>query len=347
MAELGLRHPGVRFLFVGTDVGLSSSVPHVHLGYSPEAAASYVAHYQFLNPWWDGWRRLNPGQIGHSAAVHDEGVLERSAFYNEWLRPQEDLSSGLGTMLLRDRARHFLLAGNLRRRDRERMAPLVERTIRRFSPAMAHALRVNRMLLGHRIETALLERQLTGPGAAVALIGARRQALFLNARAEALLNRGGLIEIDMAGRLGLASGHAAEWFGAAAAGRAGITAARILPPARPGMEAMECRLVPLDDEVRARLGFGPLDGADGPLRFVLLAAAPDQGGRTERVMQVLSLSRSEAEIVLALGAGSTPREIADARGTSIHTVRNQIKAALGHAEVRRQADLLRLVDRVP
>jgi DNA-binding CsgD family transcriptional regulator len=50
-------------------------------------------------------------------------------------------------------------------------------------------------------------------------------------------------------------------------------------------------------------------------------------------------------VALALAEGLTPAEIAEARGASLHTVRNQIKAALAKSGARRQSDLVALVVR--
>jgi DNA-binding CsgD family transcriptional regulator len=60
-------------------------------------------------------------------------------------------------------------------------------------------------------------------------------------------------------------------------------------------------------------------------------------------MARLGLSRSEAEVTLALAKGATLAEIAESRGVARVTVRDQIRAAMGKASVHRQVDLVRLV----
>jgi DNA-binding CsgD family transcriptional regulator len=56
------------------------------------------------------------------------------------------------------------------------------------------------------------------------------------------------------------------------------------------------------------------------------------------------LTPAEAAVMSMINAGYTLAEIADSRGTSVHTVRNQVKAALLKTGSRRQADLSRLVE---
>lgn len=56
------------------------------------------------------------------------------------------------------------------------------------------------------------------------------------------------------------------------------------------------------------------------------------------------LTRSEAEVAVALSAGQIITEIAALRAVSVHTVRNQVKSAMAKTSSRRQADLIRLVE---
>lgn len=342
---LGALHPGTRFLMVGTENVAGSSVPHVHLGYSPDAADSYVAHFQYLNPWWPPWRSLGVGEIGRSEAVFNEAALVRGEFYNDWLRPQEDLVAGVGTALLRDTARAFYLAGNLRRRDRDAGAgDAVARTIRGAVPVIRHALEVNRMLLGLRIEAALAQASVTpAAGAAILLLAGDGRCLHANGPAAALIDRGDGLRIDQAGRLRLAEASADAGLARCLSGRPGARHVQRLagPPAR------EVRVVAVTDGMAARLSPGPLDGLRGRLWVVVAAAVASAPPDPVQVMRDrLGLTRAEAEVALDLSQGRTPREIADARGRSLVTVRNQIKAAMARVEAGRQADLVLLVDRL-
>jgi DNA-binding CsgD family transcriptional regulator len=56
------------------------------------------------------------------------------------------------------------------------------------------------------------------------------------------------------------------------------------------------------------------------------------------------LTPAETDIVLRLNSGENSRAIADARASSIHTVRNQLKTAMTKLGVRRQVDVVRLVE---
>jgi DNA-binding CsgD family transcriptional regulator len=345
VTALGAAHPGTRFLMVGTENVAGSSVPHVHLGYSPDAADSYVAHFQHLNPWWPPWRALGVGEIGRSEAVFDETRLVRGEFYNDWLRPQEELVAGIGTALLRDPARAFYLAGNLRRCDRDAGAgESVARTIAGAVPVIRHALQVNRMLLGLRIEAALgMAGAAPQAGAAILLLAGDGRCLHANGPAAALIDRGDGLRIDHAGRLRLAEAGADAGLHRCLHRRPAARHVQRLagPPAR------EVRLVAVTDAMATRLSPGPLDGVAG--RMWVAVAAPLAVAPPDPVQVVrdgLGLTRAEAEVALDLSQGQTPREIADARGRSLVTVRNQIKAAMSRVEAGRQADLVLRVDRL-
>jgi DNA-binding CsgD family transcriptional regulator len=58
---------------------------------------------------------------------------------------------------------------------------------------------------------------------------------------------------------------------------------------------------------------------------------------------IYAITPAEARVVLALARGATLREIADELGTSIATVRTQVKSSLEKTGTRRQAELVALV----
>ena len=57
------------------------------------------------------------------------------------------------------------------------------------------------------------------------------------------------------------------------------------------------------------------------------------------------LTLAEAAIAGGIADGLTPEELAAQRAVSIHTVRGQIKSVLSKLGVRRQAELVRMVER--
>ncbi len=75
------------------------------------------------------------------------------------------------------------------------------------------------------------------------------------------------------------------------------------------------------------------------------SAAPLPDARLIDLQATFTLTRSEAEVALAMVRGASLRQIAEARGVSINTVRNQVKSAMAKTATRRQIDLVLVVDR--
>jgi DNA-binding CsgD family transcriptional regulator len=115
--------------------------------------------------------------------------------------------------------------------------------------------------------------------------------------------------------------------------------------AQRGVPGYECRVSRF---VARNTTFAPLGPApvvqDDLVIFIARPLRQDQSA--ERRMQRLhGLSEAEAAIAVALADGLDLTEIAAQRHASIHTVRNQVKSALLKAGVRRQADLVGLVEK--
>lgn len=82
------------------------------------------------------------------------------------------------------------------------------------------------------------------------------------------------------------------------------------------------------------------------IAFVSEATAPTSAS-LQAARGMYNLTPAEAKITEKLAAGLDPRQIADALGSSINTVRTQVKSILAKTGVSRQADLIRLVATLP
>lgn len=93
----------------------------------------------------------------------------------------------------------------------------------------------------------------------------------------------------------------------------------------------------------ARLGERALAGVSNA-RCLLVAARPLlPPDPTARLRERWGLTAAEAELALALRAGDRLRAVADRRGVSINTVRNQLSAVFDKTGCHRQQDLVRLL----
>lgn len=107
--------------------------------------------------------------------------------------------------------------------------------------------------------------------------------------------------------------------------------------------------------LQPRLGRMPLMLMIAPLRLAggtlvrgaaLLFAFDPESTPTitaDMVRRLFALSEAEAELAVALCGGKTLDEAAEARGTSIHTIRSQLKSIFMKTGTKRQADLVSLL----
>ncbi|MEO8532061.1 MAG: helix-turn-helix transcriptional regulator [Deltaproteobacteria bacterium] len=66
----------------------------------------------------------------------------------------------------------------------------------------------------------------------------------------------------------------------------------------------------------------------------------------EKLVELFGLTPAEADIVIRLNSGENTRAISEARESSIHTVRNQLKSSMTKLGVRRQVDVVRLIESI-
>lgn len=313
-------------------------------GYSLDKMASFMAHYGAINPWRARFARMAPLKAWSSEQLLPHSELVKTEFHADWLRPQGDISAGAGMILQRDARRLLVLGGHIRMRDRDRLEAPWMMLANMLGPALRHAVELNHMLSGLRLENALLGQGLTPTGATIFVLSDDRRILFVNATGERDLSRGGTLRGDLWHRLHLrdaGSDHALE-----TALRRSRTGA---PPIALQMHDPEtgarriAHLLRVGPEVLPFAGIDTIRRTAPASVAVLVVPAASAAGT---LMRHLGLTQAESEVALALHSGQTPAEIAAARGVSLHTVRGQIKAVLGKCAVRRQSELVALIGRL-
>ena len=102
-----------------------------------------------------------------------------------------------------------------------------------------------------------------------------------------------------------------------------------------------------------RLGdaYGPADDAvvipqrDGSIMLVLNQV--DAPGNAAMLCAIYGLSPGESDVALRLADGETLNQISEARGTSLNTVRQQVRAIGIKMECSRQVDIVRRIAALP
>lgn len=219
--------------------------------------------------------------------------------------------------------------------------------LRRVTPHLQHALEVNRLLDGRRLDSLTRPADDAWGTAAVVVVGMGGHVLYSNPTAARLMTDGDPIGQGPLGHL-----------------RMSAPAGRFLPQALDALakgldgterhfhlrqnkgETWEVRTLGFDPR---HLGFSPFGLALGLKdRCLLIALRKMQraDGIEDRLIRTLGFTPAEARIAVGLSEGHDLSALAEQYGRSIHTLRNQEKSALWKAGVRRQADLVGLVERI-
>lgn len=112
---------GARVHIAGLDVRTGLDLGVTCAGYDPDWLKSYEDHYGALNAWMNGIAQQRVGAVYNVNDLCPREDLERTEFYNDWIKPQEDILGGGASMLFQEQSRMFVLGGNLRRRDIDRL----------------------------------------------------------------------------------------------------------------------------------------------------------------------------------------------------------------------------------
>lgn len=353
--RLGSILDGAYIALHGHDFVAGCSTGLVCTRYDPDFIGSYVSHYAALNPWVPAQMCMPLGKAVYAEDMCSRDALERTEFYADWVRPQEDIGTGGGIVLHRSDQRLFGLTCNLRFRDGEDKQATTMDFLDRIAPHLARSF----AMLRH------VARLGETNGAAMQVIDALPNALFLldrrgriaacNAAAEAIMADGGPCFVDAAQRLRLRSPHCDTALDAAldaalAAANRGRPAD--LPPAfalpSPSGAGFYAETIPLmaPDEPHAFLMEFAASGR--PILALSIADARQPLIPSAEVLtRLFALTPAESRLAQALAGGATLSEYAAAAGLSRNTARVQLQSVMHKTETRRQAELVSLLARLP
>ncbi len=312
----------------GTETGFVAS------GYDPAMTRTYGEYYAGVNAWAPGFLSHEAGKVVRAETMCPDADLVRTEFYNDWIRPQDDIALGGGAVLADGLDGTFVIGGNVpRRMGREKEEEWLS-LLSRLVPHLQASWRIARSLTAARLGA--------GGTAATLVLDERARILFADDAAAAMLEVGQPL-CRRGNRLsGRQDPAVTDWL------------ARLRHVMRAGGTAALPDLALADWVLRAaclapdRLGESlplPLLGCSDHVASVTIQRRATVQSAPDRLVARLGLTRSEAEVAIALAEGATPIEIAETRGVSLHTVRNQIKSAMWKCGVSRQTQLVALAAR--
>jgi DNA-binding CsgD family transcriptional regulator len=313
-------------------------------GYDPDFLKSFEDYYSGINPWTPG---VMSSPVGRALSFDDllpRAEMKRSEYYNDWVSPQESICRGGGVVLSHAPGKAILLGGNIREKDADRLEQRWLDLVDRLAPAIRQAVTVSQRIAGLTLQNHVLRSGADEKTTAVLLLDQHRRILHANPIAEIFLAQGRVLRATALGALARLPGSLSEKSFALAL-RKLFLFGRGCDPFRVNPQT-SVRMIPVDTSVIALAPFGPLWSDSGTVAMVLVDVQSDKAGSTHLIMKTLGLTESEAAVAQCITDGQTPAEIAHARQTSIHTIRNQLKSALSKTGTRRQAALALLIERL-
>ncbi|MBA2964882.1 MULTISPECIES: hypothetical protein [Ramlibacter] len=304
-------------------------------GIGQEALERYFARFLPRNVWAANRSTMLPGAVVTSSMLYPDHLLKRTEYYADWLRHVQ-VFHAIGGMVAQDAESSTKIT--FVRPERRRTFDVDHRqTVERVFPHLRGALATRRRIA--RLESLLdpLRDAVDGLGQGLAIVGADGQVVHLNRCAQDLVDAGHPVAVRqgvLQFRDGRVQGQFLARLQAALAGPHPAADATFLVRQPPAPD-LQCLVLPLPARVA------------GPRRAALFLSTSGAAGVPGPVLQSLyGLTAAEAALAVALGAGTMLEAHAAARGVSLHTVKSQLKAVLAKLGVHRQADVVRVVNRL-
>lgn len=317
--------------------------------YSDEHQASYRHYYAGTNPWNQKVSAMPIGRAVASPAVLAPELLRKTEFYNDWIRPQEDIGTGAGITLFRDRSRFLRLSANIRFRDLDTMQEPMVALLDHLGTHIQLSFELSRQIAGRRIGHPY-EETLESVPAAVFILDTSGRVCHANTEAEGLRRTGQYVRAGRDRQLVFLDQNASraleEMLRAIVEGNVPPTTGLLrirgaLPPS-----LLEAVLAPFVTDRAPALGPFRMLIDDGPAVVLTIRRPEPVDAGYESLVETYGLTSTEIALVrhIAQDEGSV-RSFAEQRNVSIHTARNQMRSALSKTGMSRQTALVALVGR--
>ncbi|MBP0493560.1 hypothetical protein [Roseomonas indoligenes] len=298
-----------------------------------EGATLYHQYYHRLDPWLAQSGRMTWNAVMHGAELIPDAELARSEYYN-------DFGCRIGTfhvigsrMTLRaDPAAAFGALSVLRPKEQDAFSAGQAARLQRLLPHLQRAWQVAIQLAAPGGPAASLNWDL---GVAAMMEGIRTAAVVTDGHGRVRLANSAAERLDGAGGLILRGAPPDRVLRLEREADTHRLLVAIADAARGG-PGLEC-LFSLGVAGPCRITVSPLlrkvaGGVGWTLVLITPEALTADETTLQRAQRLFGFTRTEAEVALALAAGQSPAEIAEARGVRISTIRSQLVSAQDKAE---------------
>jgi DNA-binding CsgD family transcriptional regulator/PAS domain-containing protein len=337
---------GARVALHGHDLATGHTLGALSHGYDPDYIAVYEKEYSAINPWTGGYAKGPIGRVQLTEDLIDAASLKKTRFYDEWIRPQGDIGTGVGITICRDSSKRMRLSCNVSFRNGDRLRTEMVQTLTVLAPHLRRSFEIGRRLQGRALGMGF-EPALDKISSAVFLLDAHMRIRYANRAAETMLScQDCATSIDK--RLVFLDKDANRRFGRSihAATKPDYSAfeGQIRLRNAGGDTMMEISVVPLVRTVSTSDNvFEWMDDTRASVMVCVQQTGPLPKRRQVKFTNRYGLTPTEALLAEELLRGSTLKLVAQERGVSIHTVRNQLKVIFEKTGTSQQSQLVALL----
>lgn len=312
-----------------------------------DGVSDYLEHFAAVCPRIAYIDTLQRDRVGYDYDFMSEPEMDRNEFYADFLGPQKmryflagSLNDGAGRSNKIVSVQRATRQGHASSEDIARLQLLL--------PHVGQAFDTFLRLRSDRAQDRLLSDALECMSSGAILVGGSGQVLHANQAAVAMARDGDGLSLSR-GRFSLSSRNGTQAYGEILTQ---LLSGTLAAPARAGGEFYASRpsgRAPYAIRVRRLPSAQEFDlTRDRAWAIVLIddlaaAAAP----APSRISAAFGLTQRQAELAAALYAGRSLREHAKERGIAFSTARYHLYQLLARLDLQSQADLIRLIGRLP
>ena len=337
------RFTSVPVKMFGHSIRTYESLGLIGAGWDPAELGRYHDHFGDLNPWMQMDVAMPVGMVGVSDQALPREDLFKTEFYNDWLRPQENIVAGSAMICYRTNDKFVAMVGACRARDTDKTLPDMVALLETLSPHITQSIAISSALQnGNGCSMQHLEASRHG----ILLVHRSGRIGYVNTAAEHFLTSTSIASINPGNGLRSKDEGLQDYFNKAIramqnAEFSGLPkpVAITTSPFGPGL--IHSHIFPecAEHDFPGSAWSDPVAGA-----FVIAGALGlEPSPSCADIARGFGATPAEARIAQALMDGFSLYEYADANDLSRHTVRNQMRALLHKTGARNQADLIRLM----
>ena len=135
----------------GIDLKANVFTGAVHCGFYQDYTERYESDYSSINPFIQGFQTAPLGAVLRAGQFCATEVLQKSAYYNDWLLPQAQ-GGGVAEVLFRDATRILTLTMNCGTRNQDEREKSLSKALEYIGPHLQRSFALTRQLAAQRFQ---------------------------------------------------------------------------------------------------------------------------------------------------------------------------------------------------